>query len=149
MSSVKRSNKFFSNEVLNVNNGGKCFLDKKPCLYNYYSKEERNRHYDNPIFTSLRPMLPETFFVIDGNHHLSSFIDKEKNQVPAVLINPYYAAIFFTSSAEAVSYAFLIDAMNIIRALINGNEDIEKKALIIYQNESVLDILRDTDRLKE
>lgn len=130
------------------NRNGNISLMGSNCLFNYFSKSERKSHYSDmsEIFISLMPLLPFEYFMVDGNHRISSLIDTGMSNIPAYLINPEYTPLFLTTSAEMVTFAFLLDLASLYMEL--EAKDSRTNELLIFKQPSILTVLKGKGRLR-
>lgn len=119
-----------------------------PCLYSYYPPNERRPSYENDgIFFAMSPILPKNFFIVDGSHRVSSFIDSGKITLPALLINPEVVPAYLISSSEMVTYLFLHDVNAINNAMKDNSLNSVKQKLSVFDKYSVLQFLIEENRI--
>lgn len=141
---------FFYPFQLKVQGNKKLTLNSHPCAYNYTSREEREESYNthDPIFVSLMPLIPHSFFVVDGNHRVSALVDKKEKSIDVLLIEPNCAPCFMISSAEMVAYTLMLDVFIIMDAIKSRNVSGLREKLSVFNDKSMLSTLKETERLR-
>jgi hypothetical protein len=111
----------FMRTSLTVLPNGHLTCNESPCLYTYYPPQERQPYYkDDGIIVAMFPTIPKNFFIVDGSHRVSCFVDSGSVNIPALLIHPEAVPAYLISSAEMVTYLFLYD-VNLINSAIKTN----------------------------
>lgn len=138
----------FMNTSLSVLPNGNLTCNGSPCLYTYYSPKERQPYYkDDGIFVAMFPIIPNIYFIVDGNHRASSFIESGSIHIPALLICPEAIPAYLISSDEMVTYLFLYDVNLINSAMKNNTMDSIKQKLSIFSKQSALQFLIEENRI--